>query len=50
MHERGASPIAGLYFVGLHWLHKRKSALFLGVGEDAEHVVATIARHERGAG
>ena len=50
VHERGASPIPGLYFVGLHWLHKRKSALFLGVGEDAEHVVAPIARHERGAG
>ncbi len=46
LHERGASPVPGLYFVGLHWLHKRKSALFLGVGEDAEHVVATIARRE----
>ena len=46
LHERGASPVPGLYFVGLHWLHKRKSSLFLGVGEDAEHVVATIARRD----
>jgi len=35
--------LPGLYFVGLHWLHKRKSSLFLGVGEDAEHVAAAIA-------
>src|SRR5206468_3703110 len=41
-HARGASPVRGLFFVGLHWLHKRKSALFFGVGEDAEHVVTDI--------
>ena len=32
----------GLYVVGLHWLSKRKSALLLGVGEDAEHVVSAL--------
>jgi len=42
VHDRGASPVPGLYFVGLHWLHKRKSALFLGVGEDASHVVERL--------
>lgn len=41
VHKRGASPVPGLYFVGLHWLHKPKSSLFFGVGEDVEHV----ARH-----
>jgi putative flavoprotein involved in K+ transport len=46
VQDRGATPTPGLYFVGLHWLHKRKSSLFLGVGEDAEHVVATIARRD----
>jgi putative flavoprotein involved in K+ transport len=40
--ERGVAGLPGLYFVGLHWLHKRKSALFVGVGEDAEHVVAHL--------
>ncbi len=43
LHKRGVSNLPGLYFVGLHWLHKRKSALFLGVGEDAEYVVGHIA-------
>lgn len=42
LQTRGVTEIAGLYFVGLHWLHKRKSVLFLGVREDAEHVAATI--------
>jgi putative flavoprotein involved in K+ transport len=37
--QRGVTEFPGLYFVGVHWLHKRKSALFLGVGEDAEYVV-----------
>jgi putative flavoprotein involved in K+ transport len=41
---RGASTVPGLYFVGLHWLHKRKSSLFVGVGEDAEHVVTELER------
>jgi putative flavoprotein involved in K+ transport len=42
LQTRGVSVIPGLYFVGLHWLHKRKSALFVGVGEDAEHVVSHL--------
>ena len=41
--DRGVTAIPGLYFVGVHWLHKRKSALLLGVGEDAEHVVQCLA-------
>ncbi len=44
VHQRGVvAAVPGLYFVGLHWLHKRKSALFLGVGEDAEYVVSHLA-------
>jgi putative flavoprotein involved in K+ transport len=42
VQQRGVAPQPGLYFLGVNWLHKRKSALFLGVGEDAEHVVAHI--------
>jgi putative flavoprotein involved in K+ transport len=42
VHDRGVSPVPGLYFVGLHWLHKRKSSLFLGVGEDAAYVVERL--------
>lgn len=43
VQRRGVTDFRGLYFVGVHWLHKRKSALFLGVGEDAEHVVSHLA-------
>ncbi len=46
VHERGVSPLPGLFFVGLHWLSKRKSSLFLGVGEDAAHVVDQLERRD----
>ena len=42
-HRRGLTDSPGLAFVGVHWLHKRKSSLFIGVGEDAEHVVSHLA-------
>jgi putative flavoprotein involved in K+ transport len=47
VHTRGATTVNGLYFVGVHWLHKRKSALLLGVGEDAEHIVSKIVDGKR---
>jgi putative flavoprotein involved in K+ transport len=40
---RGVAEEDGLYFVGLHWSHKRKSTLLLGVAEDAEHVASVVA-------
>lgn len=43
VHRRGVSTTPEIYFVGMHWLHKRKSALLLGVGEDAEHVIGRLA-------
>jgi putative flavoprotein involved in K+ transport len=43
VQQRGVTAFPGLYFVGVHWLHKRQSALLLGVGEDAEHVVQHLA-------
>ncbi len=44
IHEEGASTVApGLYFVGVHFLRKRKSALLNGVGEDASIVARQIA-------
>jgi putative flavoprotein involved in K+ transport len=43
LQQRGVTAVPGLYFVGLHWLYKRKSSLLLGVGEDAEHIVGHIA-------
>ena len=48
VQERGVSEHPGVYFVGVNWLHKRKSALFGGVGEDAEHVVSHLVARRRG--
>lgn len=45
IHERGVSPVPGVYFVGFPWLHTRKSGLIYGIKEDAEHVVNVIAQH-----
>ncbi|MBP2257632.1 putative flavoprotein involved in K+ transport [Virgibacillus campisalis] len=35
IHNRGISPINGLYYIGLPWQHSRGSALICGVGRDA---------------
>lgn len=43
VQERGVTRRAGLYVVGRNWLQQRKSALFMGVGEDAEHVAGHLA-------
>jgi putative flavoprotein involved in K+ transport len=44
IHDDGASTVAnGLYFVGVHFLRKRKSSLLIGVGEDATIVAQKIA-------
>ncbi len=41
---QGVSVHPGLYFMGLQLMHKRKSGLIFGVGEDAEHISGHIAR------
>ena len=46
IHEEGASTVVpGLYFVGVHFLRKRKSSLLVGVGEDAQAVGEQVAEH-----
>jgi putative flavoprotein involved in K+ transport len=47
VQERGVTEQPGLYFVGLHFLHKRKSGLLLGVADDAAHVVEHLTNRER---
>jgi putative flavoprotein involved in K+ transport len=42
-HERGVSPVPGLYVVGQPWQWTRGSALLLGVGDDAAYVTAQLA-------
>ena len=45
IHERGVSPVPGVYFVGFPWLHTRKSGLIYGIKEDAEYIVNAITQH-----
>ena len=42
IQDRGVSSFPGLYFIGLSWLHKNKSALLFGIGEDAEFIARNI--------
>jgi putative flavoprotein involved in K+ transport len=42
-HRRGVTSVPGVYFLGLPWLHKLKSAFLNGVGEDAEHLAEHIS-------
>jgi putative flavoprotein involved in K+ transport len=43
VHRRGVSDADGLYFLGLPWLYKWKSATLLGAGEDAAFIAQRIA-------
>lgn len=50
VHREGASTVVpGLYFVGVHFLRKRKSSLLIGVGEDAAIVARQIAERPTAA-
>jgi putative flavoprotein involved in K+ transport len=41
VHRRGIAEVPGLYFLGLQWLSRLKSAFLSGVGDDA----AVLADH-----
>ncbi|MCW5852853.1 MAG: NAD(P)-binding domain-containing protein [Anaerolineae bacterium] len=45
--QRGVTSVAGLYFLGLHWLYSRESALLCGVGKDADYLAETITNRSR---
>lgn len=40
--RRGETAAPGLYFLGLNFLHTRRSGIVYGVGPDAEHVAGCI--------
>lgn len=46
-HHNGLSDVDGLYFIGLPWLRKRKSAVIPGISDDAEYIVNQIARNTK---
>ncbi len=41
-HKRGITTQAGLYFLGLPWLHSWGSGRFSGVARDAAHIVEDV--------
>jgi putative flavoprotein involved in K+ transport len=43
IHQRGVSPVRGLYFVGFPWLNSRKSGIIYGIMEDAQYIADAIA-------
>jgi putative flavoprotein involved in K+ transport len=47
VQNRGVTAFPGLYFLGMHWLHSFKSALLVGVGEDAAYIADAIAARQR---
>jgi putative flavoprotein involved in K+ transport len=44
LHQRGVTPVPGLYMLGLTWQHTRGSALLGWVGNDAAFLAEQIAR------
>ncbi|SAL35800.1 FAD dependent oxidoreductase [Caballeronia sordidicola] len=46
-HTRGVTPVDGIYFVGLPWLHTWGSGRFSGVARDAEYVVNKVAAYRK---
>ncbi|ACR14580.1 FAD dependent oxidoreductase [Teredinibacter turnerae T7901] len=42
MQKRGVSPVQGLYFLGLNWMHTWGSGRFYHVGQDAEFLSKQI--------
>lgn len=44
VHQQGVvTNVPGMYFVGLHFLYAMSSGTLLGVGRDAERIVAAVA-------
>jgi len=44
-HKRGVSPMKGLYFIGLPWLHTRGSATLGGIKKDAKYLKKYIDKN-----
>lgn len=42
IHTRGVTPVDGLYFVGLPWLHSWGSGRFSGIARDTEYLAERV--------
>ena len=49
IQNRGVTEYEGLYFLGMPWIHSRRSGILFGVGDDAAylatHIVARAQKH-----
>jgi putative flavoprotein involved in K+ transport len=50
IQARGVTDYDGLYFVGMPWLHSRRSGILFGVGDDAAYIAQHIAARSIPAG
>jgi putative flavoprotein involved in K+ transport len=50
VHDRGVSPVPGLFHIGREWQNNRASALLTGVGNDAREIAAKAVAFVRSAG
>jgi len=48
IQKRGVTKYEGLYFLGMPWLHSRRSGILFGVGDDAAYLAAHIAARSTG--
>lgn len=46
LQKRGVTEYGGLYFLGIPWLHSRRSGILFGVGDDAAYLAAHISTHD----
>jgi putative flavoprotein involved in K+ transport len=47
LQKRGVTEYEGLYFLGMPWIHSRRSGILFGVGDDAAYLAAHIAARQR---
>jgi putative flavoprotein involved in K+ transport len=47
IQNRGVTEYDGLYFLGMPWLHSRRSGILFGVGDDAAYLAAHIVLRGR---
>src|SRR5215472_722862 len=47
LQKRGVTEYDGLYFLGMPWIHSRRSGILFGVGDDAAYLAAHIAARDQ---
>jgi putative flavoprotein involved in K+ transport len=47
IQKRGVTEYGGLYFLGMPWIHSRRSGILFGVGDDAAYLAAHIVAREQ---